>query len=162
MQAERRKDLPLTPTFAALAALALDQLSKALVRAYLPPGKTVSIWFLDLRQARNSGIAFGIFPEMPWFLFILGTAVLVALVLVLWRWGRPGGAWFCAGLGLIIGGALGNIIDRIALGEVVDFIDFGFWPIFNIADTAIVVGVGIIMFIVAARSFREAKEREEN
>lgn len=145
-----------------MLSLALDQASKALVRAYLPPGKTVSIWFLDLRQARNPGTAFGIIPAGSWPLFALSTAVFAALLLVLWKWGGPGGALFQVGLGLIIGGAIGNIIDRIVLGEVVDFIDFGFWPIFNLADTWLVIGVAVTLFIVARNSFRETRRAGED
>ena len=113
---------------------------------------------MELRQVRNPGTAFGIITGKPWPLFLVSVVVFSLLVLVLWRWGRPGGTVFQVGLGLIIGGALGNIIDRIFLGEVVDFIDFGFWPVFNFADTAIVVGVGITLVIVARQSWKKDTE----
>ncbi|NPV59012.1 MAG: signal peptidase II [Actinobacteria bacterium] len=149
MQAEGRKGTPLTLAVASLATLALDQLSKALVRIYMPPEKEgVSISFLTLRQVRNPGTAFGIIQGRSWPIFLASMAVFAALLLVLWRWGGPGGRFFQTGLGLIIGGAIGNIIDRIALGAVVDFIDVGFWPVFNLADTAIVIGVGMTMAVV--------------
>jgi len=62
------------------------------------------------------------------------------------------------GMGLIIGGALGNIIDRIALGAVVDFIDFGFWPVFNLADMAIVVGVIMTMVVVVKETWKKENQ----
>lgn len=161
MQAKGRKGLPLTLLATASITLALDQLTKALVRIMLPEGKTVSLGgFGDLRQLRNPGTAFGIIEGRSWPLFLASIAVFAVLVLVLWRWGGPGSKVFQAGLGLIIGGALGNIIDRSVLGAVVDFIDLGFWPmrswpVFNLADLAIVVGVGIILVVVIGDSFKK-------
>ena len=143
----------------AFAALAVDQLSKALVRIFLPQGKSVSLGgFGELHQLRNPGTAFGIIEGRSWPLFLTSIAVFVVLIVVLWRWGGPGSGFFQAGLGLIIGGALGNIIDRIALGAVVDFIDLGFWPmrswpVFNFADLAIVIGVGMTLIVVIKDSF---------
>jgi len=149
VQAERRKGFPLTLAVASVAALALDQSSKALVRVYLPINrKGISISFIELRQIRNPGTAFGIIQGRSWPLFLASIGVFAVLLFVLWRWGGPGGRLFQAGLGLIIGGAVGNIIDRIALGAVVDFIDVGFWPVFNLADVAIVMGVGMVLLVV--------------
>ncbi|MDI6829910.1 MAG: signal peptidase II [Actinomycetota bacterium] len=164
MQAEGRKGLPLTLAAAFLAALALDQASKAMVRALLPQGeRVVSLSFIKLRQVRNPGTAFGIIQGRSWPLFLASIAVFAVLLLALWRWGRPGGRLFQAGLGLIMGGAVGNIIDRIALGAVVDFIDVGFWPVFNLADTAIVVGVGMVLLsvIMDTSRTRPGREREK-
>jgi len=142
-------------------------LSKALIRILLPQGEVVSLGgFGEIRQLRNPGTAFGIIEGRSWPLFLASIAVFVVLVIVLWRYGGPGSAAFQVGLGLIIGGALGNIIDRIALGAVVDFIDLGFWPmrswpVFNLADLAIVVGVGMILVIVLKDSFRKPSPLEE-
>jgi signal peptidase II len=149
VQAEGRKGIPLTLAVASLATLALDQLSKAAVRIYLPQDKEgISFSFLTLRQVRNPGTAFGIVQGRSWTLFLASVAVFAVLLLVLWKWGGPGRGPFQAGLGLIIGGAVGNIVDRIALGAVVDFVDVGFWPVFNLADVAIVVGAGMVMLQV--------------
>lgn len=133
-------------------------MSKGLIRIYLPRGESVS-WdgILEIRQVRNPGSAFGLFPGQSWPIFILSAVVFFALLIVLWRWGRPGTRVFQAGLGLICGGAIGNIIDRIAFGEVVDFIDLEFWPVFNLADLAIVIGVGITLVIVAKESWKREK-----
>jgi len=140
----------------ALVTLALDQISKAVIRIYLEPGTTLS-WggFIKIRQIRNPGTAFGIISGKPWPLFVVSVVVFFLLLVVLWRWGGPGSTLFQAGLGLICGGAVGNIIDRVALGEVVDFIDLGFWPVFNLADLAIVVGVGITLIIVVKESWKK-------
>lgn len=135
-------------------------MSKALTRIYLPSGQSVSLGgFGKLYQLRNPGTAFGIIQGRSWPLFLVSIVVFFVLVLVLWRWGGPGSAFFQAGLGLIIGGAVGNIIDRIALGAVIDFIDLGFWPmrswpVFNFADLAIVIGVGMTLIVVIKESFR--------
>jgi signal peptidase II len=156
VQTERRKGLPLTLVVTALVTIALDQMTKAMVRLYLEPGTTIS-WggFIEIRQVRNPGTAFGIISGKPWPLFVISVVVFFLLLLVLWRWGGPGSNIFQVGLGLICGGAIGNIIDRIVLGEVVDFIDMGFWPVFNIADMAIVIGVGITLVIVVKESWKK-------
>jgi signal peptidase II len=117
-----------------------------MVRIYLPAGKTVSVGdFIRLQQVRNPATAFGIIKGESWLLFIGSIIILFILVFTTWKWAGPGNRWFQAGLGLIIGGAIGNIIDRVALGEVIDFVDLKIWPVFNVADTAIVIGVIIAM-----------------
>jgi signal peptidase II len=159
VQTKRGKSVPVTLLVAALIALVVDQLSKAIVRIYLPSSTSVSIdGFLRLQQVRNPGTAFGIIRGESWMLFLGSIVVLLVLLLALWKWGEPGSHLFQVGLGLIIGGAIGNIIDRIVLGEVVDFIDFKIWPVFNIADFAIVVGVLITMIIVLKDSLKKNTE----
>ncbi len=80
--------------------------------------------------------------------FLASVAVLFLFLAVLWRWKGVQGRAFRVSLGLIMAGAVGNIIDRIFLGEVVDFIDFRFWPVFNLADVAMVVGVAMALFSI--------------
>ncbi len=165
MQTERRKGFSVTLLVTALVTLVIDQLSKALIRIFLPSGEEIMLGgFGKLVQVRNPGTAFGIIEGRSWPLFIASIVIFFVLILVLWRWGGPGTIFFQAGLGLIIGGAVGNIIDRIALGAVIDFMDLGFWPmkswpVFNIADLAIVIGVGITLIIVIKESFA-TKSRE--
>ncbi|MDY6794257.1 MAG: signal peptidase II [Actinomycetota bacterium] len=159
MQKERRVP-PLTLFATALITLVMDQLSKAIVRIHLPLGETVSLGFLEFRQVRNPGTAFGLITSKAWPLFVVSIVLFFVLILVLWKWGGPGSRVFQMGLGLIIGGALGNIIDRLTLGEVVDFIDVGFWPVFNIADIAIVAGVGIVLVIVAKQTWKGENEAD--
>lgn len=140
----------MTFPLALAGTLAADQLSKALVRAWLPPGEFVKVLgeFLLLKQERNPGIAFSLFADGNNALIIALTSLLVALVAAYAFWARAGGRMAQAGLGMICGGALGNIIDRMACGKVIDFLDFRFWPVFNLADAAIVAGVAL--FVAAA------------
>lgn len=139
----------------ALVVLALDQASKALVRTVLPTGKSIDLWVLLLRQVRNPGTAFGLLRGKSPALFLASIAIFAVLLLALWRWGKTGSRLFQVAMGLIIGGALGNIIDRICLGEVVDFIDLRFWPVFNFADTAIVIGVILAIAVILVDMWNE-------
>jgi len=110
---------------------------------------------LQLRYTTNSGGAFGLFPGQPWLFFVATVAVCVVIVVVA---SRGLTSWRAAlGLGLILGGAFGNLTDRIVRGPsitggwrgisggVVDFIDFHIWPVFNLADSAIVIGVLLVV-----------------
>ena len=132
---------------AVTATLVADQIAKALVRAYLPPGEIVKVFgnFLIINQQRNSGIAFSLFTRANNTVIIIFTLVLVGLLLAYVLWKRESDRLALVGLGLICGGALGNIIDRFAFGQVIDFVDFNFWPVFNLADLAIVIGVFLFM-----------------
>jgi signal peptidase II len=141
--------------FLALAStLAIDQLSKALIRTYLPTGEFTRVLgeFLMFSQQRNSGIAFSLFTGGSNALIIILTTLLVVLLIGYVLWSRTGDRLALAGLGLICGGALGNILDRLAFSQVIDFVDFSFWPVFNLADAAIVIGVGLFLISVL-RSF---------
>ena len=134
----------------AALVLALDQLTKRWVSSSLPEGG----WWSPLpgvgrifriTHTTNSGAAFGIFPNQGNF-FVL-VAMVVVLVIVLYHRHLPArGWWIRLSLGLQLGGAIGNLLDRLHYGYVVDFIDIGFWPIFNLADAAIVTGVSILAY----------------
>ncbi len=142
----------------AAAALAADQASKALVRRFLPPGKSLDWGPFSLRQVRNPGTAFGLIRGQSLPFFLGSVALLLVLLLVLWRFRGTEGRAFTAALGLIIGGALGNIIDRMFLGAVVAVAVNRFWPVFNLADTAIVLGVGTALALVIRDVWREGKD----
>lgn len=125
--------------------LAADQLSKLAVRHFLPPGTSYPVvppW-LFLTHVANPGAAFGLIPYRTWVLVGVGGAVLLAAgaLLLFWRQ-APGRAR--TGLAVLAAGALGNLADRLAAGRVVDFIDLRVWPVFNLADVAIVVGLGLV------------------
>lgn len=132
----------------AIAVLAIDQVSKALVRATVAPDASVPLidGVFELTYVRNMGAAFGLFPgRQP--VFMLVSVAVVCAIAVYWRRARPTEWPVAISLGLILGGAVGNLIDRAAIGKVTDFfylslIDF---PVFNVADAAIVVGVGVLM-----------------
>lgn len=126
--------------------LVVDQASKAAVRQWLPLGASRPILegVLDLTHVHNTGAAFGIFPgAMAWFMFA-AVAVLAGIAFVWWRH-APRDRWTVIALGLIAGGAAGNLIDRALLGGVTDFFDVRIWPVFNVADVALDVGVAIVV-----------------
>jgi len=134
----------------AFAAIVFDQLTKWWVvdRLGMQMGQTIEISPLfDLTYTLNTGVSFGMFSggEARWVL--AGFSMIVAAVMSWWAL-RAQRRLFALALGLIIGGALGNVIDRILVGAVIDFLDFsglGFPWIFNIADSAISVGVGLLI-----------------
>jgi signal peptidase II len=134
----------------AIVVVALDQLTKVWVSTSLADGgwwtPLPALWrVFRITHITNSGAAFGIFPNQGNFFIII--AVVVALAIVLYYRYLPSQGWLVRlSLGLQLGGAMGNLLDRIRYGHVVDFIDIGFWPIFNVADVAIVTGVGILAY----------------
>jgi signal peptidase II len=139
-----RKDL-LRGLLVCAAAISLDQASKALVVSEIARGEHVEVVsFLDLTHSRNSGVAFG-FAEgvSP---AIIGAALVLLIGLIAYLGARTTSGWAVwLGGGLLIGGAVSNLIDRVSRESVVDFIDFSFWPTFNLADVWIVIGVGILV-----------------
>ena len=132
---------------AAAVVIAIDQATKQLARSFLSDGPLHLIpSALSLNLTYNPGGAFGFMQNAP-ELFLVAGLVIVAIILV-WagRLDDPGLVW---PLGLILGGGVGNLIDRALRdleGQVVDFIDLHVWPVFNLADTAIVIGVILIAF----------------
>lgn len=144
---------------AGVAALVLgaDQITKALVRATIERGEVVElVVVLGLVNARNRGIAFGLFSGAgPWLALIVGIAMLVLVAAFATHADTPL-AWLPGGL--LLGGALGNLVDRIREGAVTDFIDLPSWPAFNLADSAITVGVLALLYVMEGppRRRREA------
>jgi len=140
------------------AGLALDQVSKLLVIRELPLGSQAPLiqGLLNLVHIHNKGAAFGLLSgwgsELAWLLFVATTSlVLGVLAYMLWR--LPDDHWPAAlGYSLILTGALGNLIDRIRLGEVVDFIDVYWgpyhWPAFNVADSLVCVGAAVLVWVI--------------
>jgi signal peptidase II len=138
--------------FAAAVIILFDQLSKWLILELLE-GRyehVVVTPFFNLVLVWNRGVSFGMMntasPFAPWLLS--GLALIVAIGLLLWL--RRAESWLLAtGLGLVIGGALGNVIDRMRFGAVIDFLDVhaaGYhWPAFNVADASIFVGAGLLL-----------------
>jgi signal peptidase II len=134
----------------ALSAVLADQLTKQLVSSQLALGEEVHVagpfW---IHHVQNSGIAFGLFQSATSIVIVLTGAAVAWMVLFFARSGARHPVLPVA-LGLVIGGSLSNLVDRIRLGHVTDFLDLHFWPAFNLADTFIVVGVGILLFSLAA------------
>ena len=133
-----------------VAVLLLDQFTKYLVGVYLPLGKSIPALgpVLSLTLSHNSGAALGLWPAAGRSLAAIAALFVVAILV----WGRRYAAQNrCAGWGLylLMGGALGNLVDRLRFGYVVDFLDLHFWPVFNVADIAVVTGAALILLGVA-------------
>jgi signal peptidase II len=134
----------------ALAAVVADQLTKHIVSTQLALDEQVNVVGpLSIHHVQNSGIAFGLFSS--------ATAVVTALTAVAVGWmllffARSGSRHpvLPAALGLLIGGSVSNLVDRVRLGHVTDFLDLKWWPAFNLADSFIVVGVAILLLALVA------------
>jgi len=160
---------PRVPTYAnlrwlwlAVLVIVLDQLTKHLILASFRAGEELPLTpFASLVLAFNRGAAFSFLAGgggwQRWFFAVIAVAACVAM---LWFLRRGGRALFCAGLALIIGGALGNLFDRLTLGHVVDFVLLHwrgwYYPAFNVADSAITVGAVALII----DSFRERRPRD--
>lgn len=122
-----------------------DQAAKLLVAQRLPLGASVVVisGVLALTHVHNRGIAFSLLGGVPVLVPAALAAILVALLLSGTRWSRHGLA--PASLAMLGGGAIGNLIDRVRLGAVVDFIDLYRWPVFNLADVAVTAGAGLLV-----------------
>ena len=134
----------------AAIVLVVDQVSKYIVASSLSVGGMWNpIAFLrplfTITHVTNTGAAFGLFQDQG-TLFSIVAILVVAGILVFYRHLPPDRFWLRVSLGLQLGGAVGNLLDRVRLGSVVDFIDFKIWPVFNLADLAIVMGVAILAF----------------
>ena len=140
---------------AAVATLAVDQITKVIVRAGIEPGERIDLFFgVGLVRARNEGIAFGLFPGNR---AVVATLTIVALVIIaglLLRLARqtPGVA---LGGGFLVGGSLGNLVDRLVHGGVTDFIDPPAFPAFNVADIGITFGAVIVALSLLRAGGRE-------
>jgi signal peptidase II len=138
----------------ALAVIMLDHVTKTAVADHFLPGESriVIPHVLYLTYVQNYHGAFGLFGTHPLLLTAAASAVLIGFYL----WYRKEGAAVPVhvAFALIFGGAVGNIIDRLRFGYVHDFIDFRFWPVFNVADSAITIGVGLLLLQMLARDKR--------
>lgn len=133
---------------------AVDQLTKEWALAALKDEVALLPW-LNLVLVHNPGAAFGLLSQaggwQRWFFIAAGLAISAGIAVWLRRAARAGGRWLPAGLSLVLGGALGNLWDRIVRGAVVDFVDVYYgrfhWPAFNVADAAISVGAAILILV---------------
>ena len=147
---------------AALLVLALDQTTKTIVRESLARGESWPDpdWPVRIRYVTNTGAAFGILEDQTIFLIVMAFIGLAAIYLY-YRY--PPFDHFVApvAIGLMLGGASGNLLDRVRLGEVTDFIDFPSYPAFNVADSSITIGITIIIagyLLLAPRGDRNQPE----
>lgn len=134
----------------ALCAFGADQLTKWLVTSRLALGSSVSIaGSLEISHVQNSGIAFGFFSQATSLVIVLTSTVVLWMVFFFAHSGARH-PLLPAALGLVVGGSVSNLFDRVVHGYVTDFVDFGFWPSFNLADTFIVCGVAVLIFFLIA------------
>lgn len=128
-----------------MAVFTVDRATKLAAAAALPAGESVPVLpgIFHLTLVFNTGAAFGFLKDRRVVFIILSVLAIAALIYYAWK---SGGAGYSLPLssGLIVGGALGNLFDRIKFGYVIDFLDFRVWPVFNAADSAITVGVAIL------------------
>jgi len=138
----------------ALVVLLLDQWTKVIANTQLSYGeREVITSFFNITLRYNYGVAFSIFDDIDggqrWPLVGLAAAVSIGIIVWIWKIGRKPGAEVL-GLALVLGGAVGNLYDRVVLGYVVDFIEVHYmehyWPAFNIADSAICAGAGLLLY----------------
>jgi signal peptidase II len=132
----------------AVAAVAIDQVSKAIVRANVVPGERIDVGgVVDVVRVANRGIAFGMLDDAGSAVLIIAAVAFAALLGAFLAGAERPGLWLP--IGLLAGGAIGNLIDRIREGFVTDFIDPPRWPAFNVADIEITAGVVILIGIYA-------------
>jgi signal peptidase II len=140
------------------AAVGADQLTKHIVSSELALGDQVKVFGpLSIHHVHNSGIAFGLFASATPIVIVL-TMFAVAWMLVFFARSGSRHPVLPVALGLVIGGSVSNLIDRVRLGRVTDFRDLKFWPAFNLADSFIVVGVAILLLALVAAD-RPARSR---
>lgn len=147
--------------FVIAATFLVDQGAKAAVRMLMYQGESIPVAppVFYLTYIMNPGAAFGLLANQT-YLFVSVTVLLVAGVLVGYRKLPPDRPLLYYGLSLVVGGALGNLVDRLRFGQVVDYLDFRVWPVFNLADTAIVIGAGLLILELLRDSGKKTeKER---
>ncbi|WP_394855419.1 MULTISPECIES: signal peptidase II [Rhodococcus] len=147
----------------AAVILLFDLVTKIVVVHYVKPGNPISIVgdVVTLRLVRNPGAAFSMATGMTWLLTVVAVAVVIGVIKIGRTLRSP---WWALGLGLVLGGALGNLIDRFFRapgpfqGHVVDFVSVGWWPVFNVADSSIVCGA-ILLVVLSLFGFEPNGER---
>jgi signal peptidase II len=144
----------------------LDQATKAWVEGNVSPFGAMPIipGFFQITHARNPGAALGLFQGTPVVVFVVLTVIAMALVVSFYRRVEPDDGPSSFALGLILGGAVGNLIDRLVRGEVVDFLQFDLrlfiFPDFNVADSAIVIGIALLLRDLLLPQTRNARAEE--
>ena len=151
-------------TIALIAIIAgiigIDQLTKWLAVVYLQGEPSFPLWreVLHFTYVENRGMAFGMLANHRWVFMVFSTVAIIALTVYLFRF-RPEGRWMQISMAFIIGGGIGNMIDRIFLGYVIDFIDFTLidFAVFNVADSFVCVGAGMMIVALVIDLVREIK-----
>ena len=149
-----------------VGSVILDQVTKWLAVTFLAGGDSVTVIPSVFRftYVENDGAAFGMLDDHRWVFMVVSSVAIVGLLVFLWKF-APDSVWVKIGLSFIIGGGIGNMIDRVALGYVIDFLDFcafpKIWPwVFNVADSFVCVGGGIVFVWCLVSIVMEAKQKK--
>lgn len=151
----------------AIVVFLLDYVTKKLIEYNLELYERIEVLgnFFILTSIRNRGAAFGILQEQRWFFLVITLIVVAGIVWYFWKSYRTGSRLLLVALAMILGGAIGNFIDRALYGEVVDFLQFNFgsytFPIFNLADTGICIGVALVI-LDSLLSMKQENKRDGN
>ncbi len=139
--------------FVAAAVLILDRGTKMLAADFLPQARSIEVLpgVFNLTLVMNTGSAFGLLREKRFFFISVTILSIAFIIFYIWKH-KTGDIFSLVALSLITGGALGNLIDRVIYGHVIDFLDFRVWPVFNVADSAITIGAAILIFKIMAGS----------
>lgn len=154
------------PWFGLIALVLIsDQMTKWSIERWLGPGAADNRWemwgrFVALEYVQNRGAAFGMFGDASVLITILAVVISVGALVALWR-DHVANPLTALALALIVGGALGNVADRVTRGYVVDFLAVGRWPKFNLADSAVVIGV-LLMVLITVRDELASHPEEDN
>lgn len=157
----------------AIIVILLDQITKLVIISYaqsqgIPISRSLTNWrgILDIVYTTNPGAAFGIFPDQRWIFIGISIIACIGIVFYVIRYKKHISKWSNIGFALILGGAIGNLIDRLLRIEVVDFIDlhigYHHWPAFNVADIAICIGVGMVILELFFKQKKEKIKVEDN
>jgi signal peptidase II len=136
-----------------LLVILADQLSKTWIRNNLDWGQSLfDAGFFQIVHVHNTGAAFGIFKDHSLTLTIVGFVGIVVILLLVFvlrsRWSFLDSMLVTSAIGLVMGGTIGNLIDRLRMGYVTDFMDFKVWPVFNVADASVTIGVIIVAYCI--------------
>lgn len=147
MHSVQKEQRNLMAFFVAIAVFVIDRLTKLAVLGLLDKEQAVKIipGVFDITLVLNDGAAFGLFKGKAVFFIFISMAVMAAIIVHILK-NRSTGKLDSVALGLVLGGALGNLVDRIMIGRVVDFLDFQIWPVFNIADSCITIGAALLVY----------------
>lgn len=146
------------------AVIGLDQLTKWLTVVYLDYQESFPLWegVFHFTHEINTGMAFGMMKDHRWVFMVFSSVAIVAMIVYLFRF-RPESRWMQVAMAFIIGGGIGNMIDRIFLGYVVDFLDFTLinFAVFNVADSFVCIGAGMMIIALVIDLVREIKLESE-
>ena len=152
----------------AIGIVVLDQVSKLLIVKYLDPTEPFVVikGIFRFTYVENDGAAFGMLDDHRWVFMVLSVLGILALCFYLWKFTPPSRLANVA-ISFVIGGGIGNMIDRVRLGFVIDFIDFYAFPeiwkwVFNVADSFVCIGAGLLMLYLVLDIIKDGKEKKAN